>query len=209
MMSRATTRIPPSPSPEPVFRLSVDQYHTMIDAGVLTDDDPVELLEGILVFKMPKKPAHRLALRKLASAIEAILPSGFFLQVQEPITLDTGEPEPDAAVVRGAEDDYAERHPGADDVPLVVEVADTTLARDRGIKLRSYAAAGIPIYWIVDLVGRSVEVYTEPNHDQAHPAYNHVRVFHEHESAPLVLFGKEIGQIPVARVLQRLRPGAA
>src|SRR5258706_12768291 len=100
-MSVASSTILPGPSPEPVFRLTVPQYHTMIDAGVLTDDDPVELLEGILVFKMPKKPAHRLALRKLVKAIEKLLPDGYFVLSQEPITLDGSEPEPDAASIRG------------------------------------------------------------------------------------------------------------
>ena len=104
-MSASTSSIPPGPPPEPVFRLTVQQYHAMIDAGVLTDDDPVELLEGILVFKMPKKPAHRLALRKLIKAIEKLLPDGWFVQSQEPITLSTGEPEPDAAVIRGRDED--------------------------------------------------------------------------------------------------------
>src|SRR6266550_6350338 len=128
-MSAVSSSIPPGPSPEPIFRLTVQQYHAMIDAGVLTDDDPVELLEGILVFKMPKKPAHRLALRKLIKAIEKLLPDGYFVQSQEPITLSTSEPEPDAAVIRGRDEDYASRHPGGSDVALVIEVADTTVMR--------------------------------------------------------------------------------
>ena len=138
-MSVVSSHIPPGPSPEPVFRLSVEQYHAMIDAGVLADDDPVELLEGILVFKMPKKPAHRLALRKLVKAIEKLLPVEWFVLSQEPITLGGSEPEPDAAIVRGRDEDYATRHPGAADVTMVVEIADTTVRRDRTIKLRTYA----------------------------------------------------------------------
>ena len=100
-MSSATTELLPGPSEEPVFRLSVQQYHAMVDAGVLSDDDPVELLEGILVFKMPKKPNHRLTVRLLTSAIDALLPVGWHFQAQEPITLSDGEPEPDGAIVRG------------------------------------------------------------------------------------------------------------
>src|SRR4051812_42839410 len=111
-MSTAPPPIPPAPSPEPVFPLSVEQYHQMIDAGVLTDDDPVELLEGILVFKMPKKPKHRFVIRKLAKAIEAVLPAGWFVQLQEPITLSNGEPEPDLSVIRGTDEDFITRHPG-------------------------------------------------------------------------------------------------
>src|SRR3954470_13780908 len=138
-MSSAAVAFPLDPSPEPLFRLSIRQYHAMIDAGVLTDDDPVELIEGILVYKVPKKPRHRIALAKLQRSITPLLPSDVSLQTQEPITLSDGEPEPDAAIFRGKPEDYPQRHPGPNEVLLVVEVADTTLARDRGIKLRSYA----------------------------------------------------------------------
>src|SRR5438477_3813278 len=110
-MSSALTQLPPAPSPDPVFRLSVEQYHAMIDAGVLTDDDPVELLEGILVFKMPKKPNHRLVVRLLTTAVDAALPRNYHFQAQEPITLGDGEPEPDGAVIRGQPRDFAQRHP--------------------------------------------------------------------------------------------------
>lgn len=204
-MSVVSSPIPPGPSPEPVFRLTVQQYHAMIDAGVLTDDDPVELLEGILVFKMPKKPSHRLALRKLVKAIEFLLPTEYFVQSQEPITLATGEPEPDAAVVRAPEDNYATRHPGPQDVALVVEVADTTLERDRTIKLRSYAGAEIPIYWIVNLIDRTVEVYTSPQPRGADAAYGARAVHNEGDQIEVVLDGQKLGTIAVANVLPPVR----
>src|SRR4051812_3928187 len=116
-MSRVAVPPPPAQPEEPVFRLTVEQYHSMIDAGVLDEDDPVELVEGILLQKTPKKPKHRLSLRKLSKALDPILPPGFFVLLQEPITLGDGEPEPDATVVRGEDDDYADRHPGPADVP--------------------------------------------------------------------------------------------
>ncbi len=197
-MSTVPSQLPPG---EPVFRLTVDQYHTMIEAGVLSDDDPVELLEGILVFKMPKKPAHRLTLRKLSKAIERQLPEGWFLQLQEPITLSDGEPEPGAAVIRGADEDYAARHPGPDDVAMVVEVADTTLPRDRGIKLRSYANARIPIYWVVDLAGRCVEVYMDPDPNGAPPLYRYSKRYDQDATLPLAIEGRQVAQIPVAAIL--------
>src|SRR5438552_16704613 len=104
-MSAIPTSPPPPPS-EPVFRLSVEQYHEMIDAGILTDDDPVELLEGWLVSKMPKKPAHRIATRRTRTALEGIVPEGWYVDSQEPITLGSSEPEPAVAVVRGQTEDY-------------------------------------------------------------------------------------------------------
>jgi Uma2 family endonuclease len=200
-MSSVATVFPPEPSPEPIFRLSVKQYHAMIDAGVLTDDDPVELLEGMLVFKMPKKPQHRLALRKLYEALSPLLPPGYFMLTQEPITLRDSEPEPDAAVVKGTDEDFAIRHPGPQDVPLVIEIADTTLARDRGIKLRNYAAAKIEMYWIVDLVGRAVEIYTTPDSRTSPQTYADRQVFDETKTVPFVVNGKKLGEIPVLSIL--------
>lgn len=130
-----------------IWRLSVDRYHSMIKNGILTDEDPVELLEGWLVFKMPKNPLHRAATRIVRMAIESILPSGWYVDSQEPIALFDSEPEPDVVVVRGDTRQYLDRHPGAEDIALVVEVSDTTLQRDRSLKKRIYARAGIPIYW--------------------------------------------------------------
>src|SRR5438105_8922236 len=86
---------------EPIFRLSVDQYHEMIQAGILTEDDPVELLEGWLVEKMPKNPPHTLATRLVRTALERLAPKGWFINTQEPITTTESEPEPDASVARG------------------------------------------------------------------------------------------------------------
>jgi Uma2 family endonuclease len=199
-MSAISSSTPPAPSPEPVFRLSVQQYHAMIDAGVLTDDDPVELLEGILVFKMPKKPAHRAALRKLIKALEALVPPTYFVLSQEPITLSASEPEPDAAVVRGSDEDFAARHPGGSDVALVVEVADTTVARDRTIKLRTFAGASIPTYWLLNLVDRTIECYTQP---EATPdsRYKSREVFNESDSIDVTLDGVSLGTIAVAQLL--------
>jgi Uma2 family endonuclease len=171
----------------------------MIDAGVLTDDDPVELLEGILVFKMPKKPNHRLAVRLLTSAIDAMLPAGWHFQAQEPITLEDGEPEPDGAVIRGQPRDYGQRHPGPGDVALVIEVSDTTLERDRGIKLRSYARAGIPVYWIIDLASRSIEVCSEP--DIQAESYRSRVVCDDRAILSIASGAQQLGQMPASQVL--------
>src|SRR5687768_4706512 len=114
-------------TPEPVFRLSVEQYHTMIETGGLTDDDPVELLEGVLVFKPSKNPKHGVAVRLLTTVMDRLLPPDWHFLAQEPVTLADGEPEPDGAVVHGDARSYPNRHPGPADVAIVIEVADTTL----------------------------------------------------------------------------------
>lgn len=132
---------------EPLFRLTVEQYHELIRSGKLAEDDPVELLEGLLVFRMPKNTPHTTATALARREVERLLPSGWHYRSQEPITLADGEPEPDGAVVRGRIEDYALSHPGPSDVALVIEVADSSLDRDRGLKLRSYARAGIGAYW--------------------------------------------------------------
>ncbi len=182
---------------EPIFRLTVEQYHQLIRSGGLTSDDPVELLEGLLVFKMPKKGTHSTATGKCRRVVEALLPPGWHYRSQEPVTLADGEPEPDGAVVRGGVDDYADRHPGPADVALVIEVADTTLARDRTGKLRSYARAGIPAYWIVNLVDRQVEVYADP----AAADYRWRAVFTADAAVPLVVDGEAVGDVTAAAVL--------
>jgi Uma2 family endonuclease len=145
-----------------IWRLSIEQYHAIIQAGILTDDDSVELLEGWLVFKMPKNPPHRATTRLVRTALENILPAGWYVDSQEPITLSNSEPEPDIVVVRGDTRQYLDRHPGAEDIALIIEVSDTTLQRDRTVKKRIYARAGISIYWIVNLVEGLVEVYSQP-----------------------------------------------
>ncbi|MGA2501845.1 MAG: Uma2 family endonuclease [Tepidisphaeraceae bacterium] len=199
-MPTVAYQLVPDPSPEPIFRLSVQQYHGMIRGGLLTDDDPVELLEGVLVFKMPKNPRHRIALAKLQRALNGLVPAGFSVQLQEPITLADGEPEPDAAVIRGQPEDYADRHPGPTDTVLVIEVADTTLSRDRGIKLRSYARAAIRAYWIVNLVDRCVEVFTQPDSGKTGD-YHETHIYGESETMDVFIGGNPQGVLTIAEIL--------
>jgi Uma2 family endonuclease len=178
-------------------RFSVAEYHRMIDAGILDEDDQVELLAGYVVLKMPHNPPHDTALQRSRKRIEALLPPGWDCRIQCPVTLPDSEPEPDLAIVRGDEDTYAARHPGPADVGLLVEVSDSTLDRDRDGKGPIYAAAGIAVYWIVNLVDRQVEVRTVP----AGGVYAPCQVFAAGASVPLVLDGATVGQIPAQHLL--------
>jgi Uma2 family endonuclease len=186
---------------EPVYRLSVSQYHAMIEHGILTEDDPVELLEGWLVFKMSKNPPHRIATKKLLRALERVVPTGWYVDSQEPITTSDSEPEPDVMVARGDTVDYPDRHPGPHDTAVVIEVADASLNRDRTIKKRAYARAGVPAYWIVNLIERVVEVHTDPTGAVDRPDYKTRRSFAENDSLVLVVEGQELDPIPVRDIL--------
>jgi Uma2 family endonuclease len=184
-----------------ILRLSIEQYHAIIQAGILTDDDSVELLEGWLVFKMPKNPPHRVTTRLVRTALENILPRGWYVDSQEPITLSNSEPEPDIVVVRGDTRQYLDRHPGAEDIALIIEVSDTTLQRDRTVKKRIYARAGIAIYWIVNLVEEQVEMYSQPLVEVEQPDYSQRLDFGRSAVIPIIIEGIEIGAIAVDAIL--------
>jgi Uma2 family endonuclease len=197
----AVDRAPAAVPSDPIWRFSVDQYHEMIRAGILGEDEPVELLDGWLVPKMTKNPPHAVATRLARKALERIIPENWYVDSQEAITLATSEPEPDAAVVRGDPRAYVDHHPGPKDVALVVEVADAGLERDRTLKKRLYAEAGIAVYWIVNLIDRVLEAYTDPCGPTDQPDYHQHRTFSPSEEVPLVVEGREVGRIAVSAVL--------
>jgi Uma2 family endonuclease len=177
----------------------------MVRAGILTDDDQVELLEGFLVTKMPKNPPHIVATDLLQRVLSRVIPAGWFVSMQNPLTTKSSEPEPDAKVVKGDPRMYLKRKPGPKKVPLAIEVADKSLKRDRGVKKRTYAAAKIPTYWIINLVDRCVEVYTEPtgpaSSQNPDPDYRKFQRFGPGDSVPVILGGREVGRIAVDELL--------
>ena len=196
----AEVSVPPAPA-ESLCRLSVEQYHDMARKGILVDGAPIELLEGLLVNKMAVSPSHHRATYRVQSALREVLPSSHFVASPSSVTLATSEPEPDVAVVRGSSDDYADRHPGPGDVALVVEIADSSLGRDQGFKKTIYAKSSIPVYWIVNLIDRRVEVYSEPTGATERPDYRLRRDFQGSEQLPLLIDRREVAQIPVSSVL--------
>jgi hypothetical protein len=152
-------------------RFSVTEYHRLIEVGILTEDDNLELLEGYLVHKMSRNPPHDAAIQKGTKKWLRLLPPGWDLRVQSAVTLADSELEPDFAIVRGDETVYVTRHPTAADIALVIEVSDSTLLGDRDDKGRIYARAGMECYWIVNLVDRQIEVYTSPSGPVADPQF--------------------------------------
>jgi Uma2 family endonuclease len=137
------------------------EYERLIDHGFLGEDEPIELLDGLLLVKEPQHSPHRTAVLLVAKALERAFGGGWFVQTQSPIILDDrSEPEPDVCVVRGSPRDYVDSHPTRP--ALIVEVAQSGLRRARGRKAAGYARARIADYWIVNLVDRVLEVHREP-----------------------------------------------
>jgi len=144
-----------------LHRWSRHEYGRLIDHGFLDEDDPIELLDGLLLVKEPQHSPHRTAVLLAAKALERAFGEGVFVQTQSPIILDDrSEPEPDVCVVRGAPRDYLAAHPTRP--VLVVEVAQSGLTLARGRKAAAYARSGIADYWIVNLLDRALEVHREP-----------------------------------------------
>jgi len=144
------------PPPFPVRRFSVEEYHQLIEAGILQDGDPFELLDGWITPKMTKNPPHEVCLRLLHSILGTQIPTGWMYDSQLAITLSTSEPEPDGMIVKGSPRDYVSRHPRPRDLALVIEVAETSLSIDRK-KAELYARDGIPRYWLINLVDGVLE----------------------------------------------------
>jgi Uma2 family endonuclease len=146
-------------------RLRLAEYHRLIDVGVLGEDARVELLEGVVEGMTPQGRAHARAISKLGEALMEARRADCRVRIQLPLSLgEDSEPEPDVAVVTREEEDAAESHPRT--ALLVGEVAEGSLQKDRLLKGRIYARAGVPEYWVVDVAGRAVELYTEPDTEE-------------------------------------------
>ena len=142
---------------------SVEDYYKMAEAGILGPEDRVELIHGQIGRMSPIKSPHAAAVDTIAEELNFLLRGKAIVKVQNPVRFDQAtEPQPDVAVVKYVNDRYRSRHPVPQDVYLLIEVADTSLAYDRKVKLPLYAEAGIPCLWIVNLPERSVEVYSGP-----------------------------------------------
>jgi Uma2 family endonuclease len=145
------------------FRFTVADYHRLAEVGILNEDSRVELIEGELVSMAPIGSFHQSAV-DLLNEILSRQTENFLLRVQGPISLgEHSEPEPDFSLLKRRSDFYRNAHPGASDIPLVIEVSDSTLAYDSEIKLRLYAENGIPESWIFDMQAKQLEIHREPS----------------------------------------------
>ncbi|MFN2425984.1 MAG: Uma2 family endonuclease [Candidatus Binatia bacterium] len=141
---------------------TADSYFALVEEGLLSPDDRVELLEGIVVAMPPQAPLHAAGVRRVHRALQAALGAETLISVQAPLVAGASSvPEPDVCVLAGREVDYVARHPAR--ALLVVEVAESSLAQDRLTKSRIYAHAQVPDFWIVNLRDRVVEWYGDPD----------------------------------------------
>jgi Uma2 family endonuclease len=152
-------------SPHNLKYWTVQDYHRMSDLGILDPNQRTELIAGQIVLMTAKGTPHVLTLRLLATALENALGdrSAVFVSTQDPIRLDNfSEPEPDLAIVKGSILDYDQAHPGAEDIYLVIEIADSTLKQDCEVKDKLYARSNITEYWVVDINNRQVRIFRDP-----------------------------------------------
>ncbi|MCE2424069.1 MAG: Uma2 family endonuclease [Pseudomonadales bacterium] len=144
-------------------RLTVDDFAKMCEAGILTTDDRVELIDGELIEMPPMGPEHAGIVNRLANVLPALVSRIADVRTQSSVQLTRyTQPEPDLAVVSRDEHLYLQRHPRPGDILIAIEVADSSLAYDRQQKMPRYAAAGVPEAWLVDVRARSITVYTGP-----------------------------------------------
>jgi Uma2 family endonuclease len=149
---------------------------------------------------MSQGPRHALCLKRLERHLRSVEERGYHLHIQLPVTVSTtSEPEPDLTVVRGGAEDYQHQHPTPHDVVLVVEVADSSLDYDRTTKLRTYARAGIPRYWIVNIRDRRIEVYESPDTNAA--SYREATVHGLGQIVQVVDEGRHLLQVAVQDLL--------
>ena len=157
-------------------RFTVDDYHRMADAGILGEDDRVELIDGEIVRMSPVGAQHAGTTKKLNRLLSRTLGDAVVIGVQDPVRLgDDTEPEPDISVLRPRADFYTASLPVPAEILMLIEVADTSLLADRLVKIPRYARAGIPEVWLVDLDHKRIERHAGPTADE----YTDVRVIVE------------------------------
>ncbi len=154
----------------------------MLEAGIVGEDEPLELLAGELVLMSPQNPRHAALTEKIRRLLERYHQSGVHTRTHSPLeAAQDSLPEPDVGLYHGSVDDYLERHPGGHDAMLVVEIAATSRAHDRA-KAGVYSRAGVPVYWLVDLQRKRLEERSQPKEDGG---YGVTRLFEGDDNIPV------------------------
>jgi Uma2 family endonuclease len=202
---RPETAALPELAPAPVMRLgqrepyrfTAEQALKMVDAGIIPEDERVELLEGIF-YRMTRYETHTFIVATIGDLVKPMLPSVFHLREEKPTRKDDWSlPEPDVAICRGTRRDVWPNIPTLDRLVLIIEVCHTTDRSDRVVKFAMYAAAGVPCYWIVDVDAKAVEVWTDPTADGR---YQSLVTYRMGQSVPVVVDGQPIGEVEVSAI---------
>lgn len=171
----------------PLAQINTDTYHAMVSAGIFSEDDKIELINGYLIKKMSIGSKHGSTVTRLARLLIKQLDDQAVVTIQNPITINEfSEPEPDVVVAKPQDDFYADGHPTPKDILLLIEVADTSLAFDRNAKIPLYAAADVPEAWLVDLIANEITVFRKPEG----AVYRESEVFKSGQSIPLPGFAE-------------------
>jgi Uma2 family endonuclease len=187
----------PTWTPSPLYRMSLDKYEAMVDSGIFTPGDRLHLINGFLVAKVTQNDPHCTADDLCGVALDSVIPPGWYVRAAKPVRLPPDNmPEPDRTVVRGAIRDYARRCPGPGDIGLIVEVSYSSLADERN-QAQVYARNGIPVYWIVNLIDRQIEVYSGPGSS----GYSSRVDFLAGQNVLVVIDGVQVGIIAVDDIL--------
>ncbi len=143
---------------------TLDDYHNMINTGIL-DDRQVEFILGDIVDMSPEKPLHHYTNHNVVKYLRSLLQDKAEVMEAHPITLTNSEPKPDVEIVRCPQELYLDHHPYPEDIYWIIEIADTTSSKDLGIKKQMYAQANIPEYWVIDLKNTILRVFRQPHQD--------------------------------------------
>jgi Uma2 family endonuclease len=192
------------------FGLTAEAFLRGVELGLFPPRQRVFLWDGRLYEKMAKKLPHAVTTETARLALSAALPPGWSLWGENPILVDEfTAPLPDLTVVRGTARDYFARRsvPSAADIGLVVELSDSSLRDDRTKVLAKYAAANLPVYWVVNLVDWRVEVDSDPRPGDAGATYAARASYGPGESVPFVLDGVEVARVAVTDILPAVAPG--
>ncbi|QDV35106.1 Uma2 family endonuclease [Tautonia plasticadhaerens] len=195
MPSTAAASRPAEPPMEPI---TVPMFRAMVRSGIIGEKEPVYLWKGRLARRMAPNRPHSIAVDRCRRALEGILPQGYHVQQEQPVAMrgQHSTPEPGLAVLRGRPEDYPTEFPTTADMPLAVEVADSSLAIDRD-QSDDLALEGVRVYLIVDLKGRRVEARDGPKDG----TYQRVTTFGEDADLPVVVDGRQVGLVRVRDLL--------
>lgn len=185
----------------PLYRLTVAQFDRMAAAGIFPEGHHVELLAG-RIYEVTKSEPHNFAVGVLSMLLRPLVPPGYHVREEKSARSGrTWKPEPDLGIARGTWADYVAQSPSLDRFALLIEVSESSYGLDAGPKLRKYAAVGVPVYWIVDLTRRRVEVHRNPAGRGKTASYKAVTFHDPGDSIPVEIDGREAGRLAVIDIL--------